>query len=426
MRAIYWFRNDLRLHDNLSLNLALKKSDEILFVYIHDIANEKNSPWGFKKMGEHRKLFLSQGLKELNQSLEKYAHSLNLYIDDSVSILKKLVTKHKIDTIFCESIEAFDEKKQIEILGDDKTDVITHFQSSLFLKNQLPFNINDLPNVFTDFRKALEQQNIKPNKPVSLSKNIFSIVSIKDSKFVELDNKLNEYIKSSFPITDKNFMGGEESGILYLKNYFQTEKPGIYKKTRNELMGVDFSTKFSPWLSMGYFSARQVFFFLDEYEDKEIKNESTYWIFFELLWRDYFRFIMIKYGDKLFYKNGLNLTTQNINHDDENYMSWIEGKTDDSFINAGMIELKATGFLSNRMRQIVASYLINELSCDWRAGAAWFESQLIDYDVYSNQGNWAYMAGCGTDPRGGRFFNIEKQKKMYDSKSIYQNFWNQS
>jgi deoxyribodipyrimidine photo-lyase len=74
-------------------------------------------------------------------------------------------------------------------------------------------------------------------------------------------------------------MGGEESGILYLKNYFQTEKPGIYKKTRNELMGVDFSTKFSPWLSMGYFSARQVFFFLDEYEDKEIKNESTYWIF---------------------------------------------------------------------------------------------------------------------------------------------------
>ena len=196
MRAIYWFRNDLRLNDNLSLNLALKKSDEILFVYIHDIANEKNSPWGFKKMGEHRKLFLSQGLKELNQNLEKYSHSLNVYIDDSVSILKKLVTKHKIDTIFCESIEAFDEKKQIELLGDDKIDVITYFQSSLFIKNQLPFDINDLPNVFTDFRKALEQQNIKPNKPVSLSKNIFSIVSIKDSKFVELDNKLNEYTKS--------------------------------------------------------------------------------------------------------------------------------------------------------------------------------------------------------------------------------------
>ena len=426
MRALYWFRNDLRLNDNLSLNLALKKSDEILFVYIHDIANEKNSPWGFKKMGEHRKLFLSQGLKELNQNLEKYSHSLNVYIDDSVSILKKLVTKHKIDTIFCESIEAFDEKKQIELLGDDKIDVITYFQSSLFIKNQLPFDINDLPNVFTDFRKALEQQNIKPNKPVSLSKNIFSIVSIKDSKFVELDNKFNEYTKSSFPITDKNFMGGEESGILYLKNYFQTEKPGIYKKTRNELMGVDFSTKFSPWLSMGYFSARQVFFFLDEYEDKEIKNESTYWIFFELLWRDYFRFIIGKFGRKIFYKQGLNFFKADVKHSTINLNLWKNGETDNKFINAGMTELKETGFISNRMRQIVASYLINELSCDWRAGAAWFESQLIDYDVCSNQCNWAYIAGCGTDLRGGRHFNVEKQRKTYDPHSEYENFWNHS
>ena len=100
------------------------------------------------------------------------------------------------------------------------------------------------------------------------------------------------------------------------------------------------------------------------------------------------------------------------------------GKTNNKFINAGMNELRLTGFLSNRMRQIVASYLINELSCDWRAGAAWFESKLIDYDVYSNQGNWAYISGCGTDPRGGRFFNIEKQQKTYDKNSIYQMLWN--
>ena len=424
MRAIYWFRNDLRLHDNLSLNLALKKSDEILFVYIHDIANEKNSPWGFKKMGEHRKLFLSQGLNELNQSLEKYAHSLNLYIDDSVSILKKLVTKYKIDTIFCESIEAFDEKKQIELLGDDKIDVITYFQSSLFIKNQLPFDINDLPNVFTDFRKALEQQNVKPNKPVSLPKKIFNIVSIKDSKLVELDNKINEYSKSSFPITNKNFMGGEKSGISYLKKYFQSNKAESYKNTRNQLTGINFSTKFSPWLSLGYISARQVFSYLDEYENNIKKNESTYWIFFELLWRDYFRFIMIKYGEKLFYKRGLNLSKQNIKHDDTNFELWTSGKTKNKFINAGMNELRLTGFLSNRMRQIVASYLVNELGCDWRAGASWFESKLIDYDVYSNQGNWAYIAGCGTDPRGGRFFNVEKQQKTYDRNSTYQLLWN--
>ena len=159
-------------------------------------------------------------------------------------------------------------------------------------------------------------------------------------------------------------------------------------------------------------------------EDKEIKNESTYWIFFELLWRDYFRFIMIKYGEKLFYKRGLNLSKENIKHDFTRFESWTTGKTKNKFINAGMNELRSKGFLSNRMRQIVASYLINELGCDWRAGAAWFESKLIDYDVYSNQGNWAYISGCGTDPRGGRFFNVEKQQKTYDGKSTYQLFWN--
>ena len=251
-------------------------------------------------------------------------------------------------------------------------------------------------------------------------------MSIKDSKLVELDNKLNEYSKSSFPITNKNFMGGEKSGILYLKKYFQSEKPGIYKKTRNELMGIDFSTKFSPWLASGYISARQIYDFLLSYESNVIKNESTYWIFFELLWRDYFRFIIGKFGRKIFYKQGLNFFKADVKHSTRNLNLWKNGETDNKFINAGMTELKETGFISNRMRQIVASYLINELSCDWRAGAAWFESQLIDYDVSSNQCNWAYIAGCGTDPRGGRHFNVEKQRKTYDPHAKYENFWNHS
>ena len=426
MKSLYWFRNDLRLSDNPSLNLAIEKSEEILFAYNYDTSNDKESSWGFKKTSQHRKSFLFQGVSELKSELNQYGHSLNIYVDDSVTILNNLVKKYKIDTIFCESIEVYEETKQIELLEREGVNVSCFWQSSLFMKHQLPFSIEEIPNVFTEFRKKIEDEGITPNKPINISKKIASIKSIDDKQLIDLNTNLHDYRKSSFPISYKEFMGGGKTGKRYLNSYFQSDKPKKYKETRNELMGVNFSTKFSPWLATGYLSAREIFFNLKKYESKITKNESTYWIFFELLWRDYFRFIMIKYGDKLFYKNGLNLTTQNINHDDENYMSWIEGKTDDSFINAGMIELKATGFLSNRMRQIVASYLINELSCDWRAGAAWFESQLIDYDVYSNQGNWAYMAGCGTDPRGGRFFNIEKQKKMYDSKSIYQNFWNQS
>ena len=426
MRAIYWFRNDLRLNDNPSLNLAVEKSNEILFVYIHDISNEKNCPWGFKKMGQHRKLFLSQGLEKLKLQLGEYNHSLNVYIDDSVSILNKLVKKYKIDTIYCESIKAFDENKQIELLNEMKISVYPFWQSSLFMQDQLPFIIKKLPNIFTNFRKAIELQDIKPNEPITFSKNIFNIGPIIDNQSVFLDVSSIDYSKSSFPITHKDFLGGEKLGISYLKKYFESEKPANYKITRNELMGVNFSTKFSPWLSMGYVSARQIFFFLDEYENRETKNESTYWIFFELLWRDYFKFIVEKFNREIFHKQGLNFYKAEITHSSKNFNLWIRGETENNFINAGMTELKETGFLSNRMRQIVASYLVNELSCDWRAGAAWFESQLIDYDVCSNQCNWAYIAGCGTDPRGGRHFDIEKQRKIYDPHAKYENFWTHS
>jgi deoxyribodipyrimidine photo-lyase len=102
---------------------------------------------------------------------------------------------------------------------------------------------------------------------------------------------------------------------------------------------------------------------------------------------------------------------------------WINGITKNDFIDANMLELKLTGFMSNRGRQNVASYLINDLQLDWRFGAAYFEEQLIDYDVSSNWGNWAYLAGVGNDPRTNRYFNIEKQANDYDKSKVFRNLW---
>jgi deoxyribodipyrimidine photo-lyase len=104
-------------------------------------------------------------------------------------------------------------------------------------------------------------------------------------------------------------------------------------------------------------------------------------------------------------------------------LAWTNAQTPNDFVNAGMTELRETGHLSNRMRQVVASYLIYDLEVDWRAGAAWFENQLLDFDVYSNQGNWLYIAGCGTDPRGGRRMNIQKQIQEHDPDSNYRKHW---
>jgi len=102
---------------------------------------------------------------------------------------------------------------------------------------------------------------------------------------------------------------------------------------------------------------------------------------------------------------------------------WIEGRTGEPFVDANMIELKLTGFISNRGRQNVASYLCNDLKIDWRFGAAYFEQQLIDYDVCNNWGNWAYLAGIGNDPRPNRYFDIIKQAQIYDAEGNFQKLW---
>ena len=186
-----------------------------------------------------------------------------------------------------------------------------------------------------------------------------------------------------------------------------------------------FSTKFSPWLACGAISAAMIYAGLKRFEVERGANDSTYWIWFELLWRDYFRFLHLQHGKKLHRKQGLGgFELANVPSNKQGFTRWCEGRTGEPLVDAGMHELAATGWLSNRMRQIVASYLIHDLGADWRAGAAWFESQLIDYDVYSNQGNWLYIAGRGTDPRGGRRFNPQMQAQQHDRDGAYRRFWN--
>ena len=429
MRNIYWFRNDLRLSDNLALNEAIKHSKHMLFVFVDDSNNDDETTWGFKRQSKHRKLFLSQGINSLTSALKKNGHHLRIIKGDTVLALFDITQKYNIDEIFCESINAPEEQAQITSLQKLGVKVTSIFQSSLFTINQLPFDLDKLPDVFTKFRKIIESQDIQPLSPVDISNNIVNVRPIDFIESIESRIEINnhkDYQQGSFPISQDGFQGGEINANLFVKRYFQSELPQSYKKTRNDLIGVNFSTKLSPWLALGFISARQVYAELTQHESKYKANESTYWIFFELLWRDFFRFLFCKYGVKFFHKNGLEFFKPKIKHMPKNFKAWSDARTDNAFINAGMNELNRTGFLSNRMRQIVASYLVNELSCDWRSGAAWFEAQLIDYDVHSNYGNWAYIAGCGTDPRGGRFFNIEKQKQTYDPKGTYQKMWNQS
>jgi deoxyribodipyrimidine photo-lyase len=170
-------------------------------------------------------------------------------------------------------------------------------------------------------------------------------------------------------------------------------------------------------------SAREVYHAVKRYEAEHGANESTYWLIFELLWRDFFQFTAAKLGKDLFTRGGSARKAPRGNTDARRFAAWCEGRTGEPFIDANMRELAATGWMSNRGRQNVASYLVNDMGLDWRMGAYWFEHLLIDYDACSNWGNWQYLAGVGNDPREGRRFDPVRQAGMYDADGAYVKHW---
>jgi deoxyribodipyrimidine photo-lyase len=189
------------------------------------------------------------------------------------------------------------------------------------------------------------------------------------------------------------------------------------------LLGADYSSKFSPWLANGSLSPKTIYWELKQFEREITSNQSTYWLFFELLWRDFFRYVSLKFGSRLFLKNGLKDEERRFYFNKNNFEHWRTGNTGEPFVDANMRELLHSGYMSNRGRQNVASYLVHDMGLDWRAGAAWFESQLIDYDPCSNYGNWLYVSGLGNDPRPNRKFNVQRQANMYDLEGKYVETW---
>lgn len=420
--TIYCFRNDLRLLDNPAFLKASTDSDILLPIFCHP--NNDLIYRGIRRIGIHRQAFLRQALNQLKINLKTLNSDLIEVQGNIDNQIKKIADTIGATKIFFEKIIAPEELEQEKLIRDLGIPVETFWQSSMIDPLELPFEPHDMPDIFTEFRRQIESKKIQV-KPSSLPPS--KLPPLPSKKFESAYNV--EYVegikneKSSFPYLEKHFLGGEKTALAHFENYLLKKLPHSYKKTRNQLFGTDFSTKFSPWLSIGCISAKHIAFKLKEFEDQFGANESSYWIWFELLWRDYFRFLHFKYGKNLYIQNGLNKNSTNMNHNQDKFEAWINGSTGNQLIDAGMRELFLTGYLSNRMRQIVASYLIYDLECDWRKGAQWFESQLIDYDVYSNHGNWLYISGNGTDPRGGRRFNTTKQNLEHDPSDVYKNYW---
>lgn len=424
-KIIYWFRNDLRLHYQPLLKQFENRNDVLLLpVFCFDEKWFVKHKLGFPKTGSIRAKFLIGSINNLKNNLRQIGSDLLITSGKTEENLYEIATKFNANEIYAEKEDTSEEifvedelKKRLNI------PVYFHESKTLLRTNQLPFSISNLPDIFTTFKKKVEpllyvvESFDTPEKlppfPDEFRNN--KTYSLKDFSLDE-------------PITDQsavmNFIGGETDGLNRLNKFIWQDKSILhYKETRNQLIGENYSSKFSPWLANGSLSARKIFSDIKKFEKEVEANESTYWLVFELLWRDYFRFVTKKYGNKIFLKGGIKNKINDYKSDIGLFERWRNGKTDNDFVNANMIELLKTGFMSNRGRQNVASYLCKDLKIDWRWGASWFESQLIDYDVASNWCNWIYIAGVGNDPRENRYFNVNKQAEMYDQDKSYRKLW---
>jgi deoxyribodipyrimidine photo-lyase len=424
-RALIWLRNDLRITDHYGFYNASKNCDRVIAYYTFDPKQFIQTPWGFKKTGKYRLQFLIETLKQLKSDLLKKNISLIIDKKNPEKGIPKLVDTYGITDLYYQKEWTQEEQITTNTLKksiSEKAEVHSFYDQFLFHPDDLPIEIESLPEVFTVFRKKCEKfvtvrscfNNIQPFPIENTLIQEDKIPSLEDFDLLPFEKNR----KTAFP-----FIGGSKSGKQRIDHYFwETEKILTYKHTRNGLTGEDYSSKLSAWLANGSLSAREIYWEIKSFEKERKKNQSTYWLVFELIWRDFFKYISLKHGNKIFKIGGILDKNYNWNKDKKKLQSWINGSTDESFVNANMIELLKTGWMSNRGRQNVASYFAKELLMDWRMGAAYFESQLIDYDVHSNYGNWMYISGVGNDPRD-RKFDISWQAQKYDSQKKFQNLW---
>ena len=427
-RVLIWFRNDLRLHDHVLLHEAVKKNKQVLPVYCFNPVYYAKSPINTNRTGAFRAKFIIESVEDLRTGIKNLGGSLIVRYGCPEKIIPELVDTYSIDEVIVHQEVAYEENLEMELvereLWKKRIPLTSFIGHTLYHKQDLPFPIKDIPDTFTVFRKKIEKEStIRPEYPMPENS---SFISVGDEGSIPDLEKLGLLSAIDAPSKSINFEGGESKALKRLNQYiWETESILTYKETRNELMGMNFSSKLSPYLSLGCISPRSVYHEIKKFEEEKGSNNSTYCLIFELLWRDFFRFMFKKHGNRYFLQSGIRkIKPLYFEGEEKRFESWKNGTTQNRLINAFMKELNSTGYLSNRGRQIVASYLIHDLKVNWTRGAWYFEEFLIDYSPASNWGNWAYLAGVGNDPKEIRIFNPDIQARKYDPQNSFTDFWN--
>lgn len=407
MNILWWTRRDLRLADNalwddIQERLSEPGSSLTILREPHNAEHARisESPLALPRMSSTRQRWEEQAWESFGYQVRQYGLSHRLVQGPLLDYL----AKHHVDLVVFSHGYAWEERQAEKALIATGIAHQGFHTYTLFSPEEALSAV--LEPTFTPFRKRIEAHRgaktfaLGPSKPPEISPSPMGAFTL-PARPTEADawTRLHEYIRPHGPATQ-------------------------YKTQRNGMLRWNDSTKFSLYLSLGLLSPQRIWNACLELEKQLGGSEEVYWIRFELLWREYFQWVAYTEGTRLFRPGGLKESgPSRISGDARRLNQWITGRTGDALVDAGMRELAATGYTSNRARQNLASYWIHTLQQPWRIGAAYFESQLLDYDPAANWGNWAYLAQCGNDPRPIRQFNTLKQAETYDPDGSYRRKW---
>ncbi len=421
--VIRWFRRDLRLQDNLALHEAIASGHPVIPLFIFDSAI-LTSP----RTGAPRLAFMLKALEVLNRALKDAGSQLVIRHGNPKDILTELVTEtHARGLYFNLDYSPFARKRDNEIQKTLDIEIHTHHDAILLPPGAVMKDNGDPYQVFTPFKK---KWNLIEKPPISE-------IEMKPEHFAPLDNIKSDDIptlqklgfETNVPIPGAD----EDTAHQMLKSFI---KNGIehYTDQRNNLTIAPFadnreagSSYLSPYLRLGMLSPRQVYWAAhDAYQDtssKSVKKSIETYVS-ELTWREFYMHILYHYPHvdrHNFRREYDNLEWIN---NEEDLQAWKEGKTGYPIVDAPMRQLKAIGWIPNRARMIVASFLTKDLLVHWQYGELHFMQWLLDGDPAANNGGWQWAAGTGTDAQPYfRIFNPVAQSKKHNPDGTYIRHW---
>ncbi len=391
--SFFWFRRDLRLHDNKGLFEALKAGHKIVPLFIFDSEILDKLP-----INDARVTFIHETLEQMNQELKLHGASLLIKKGNPLVVLQELIDEFEIHAVYANKDYepyAIQRDQQIhQFLDANKIDFCTCKDQVIFEKSEIVKKDGKPYTVFTPYKNKWLQhfQNERDLQDFEIAFDHFEKCSFQ------------------FPTLDK--IGFKKSSIRVKPYDFSAL--GEYDLVR-DYPSKDKTSYLSPYLRFGLVSVRRmVSYALDTNE-----------IFLsELIWREFFMQIIFHFPEVVVHNFKRKYDAVVWRNNEEEFEKWCKGETGYPFVDAGMRELNETGYMHNRVRMIVAGFLCKHLLIDWRWGEAYFAEKLLDFDLSANNGNWQWAAGTGCDSAPYfRIFNPIEQVKKFDKELKYINKW---